>query len=203
MYLRVINQEVMVTCNHSMSIDVIEKFINKHKRWIINRLNTGMYDLYPMDSLWLWGKLYKVFLDANLHTLYRVDGKNIFLNKRFINEDDYEFFYHQVVMDEVIDLLEQNKDLLNDLLLSKNILFKTQLMRSRLGSCHSKKETIKINTLLGRMDKRFLKLVLFHEITHFKHLNHSDKFHEALELIYPNHRKVSRLLNQEVKKFKI
>ncbi len=57
--------------------------------------------------------------------------------------------------------------------------------RSRWGSCSAKK-TISLNWRLILLPYEIANYVIYHELAHLKHLNHSARFWEYLEKICPN-----------------
>lgn len=198
MYLRVKNDILQVTANKRFTLKMIEAFIIKHKRWILKQLSLKKIALYDKEGMYLWGEKYPVkTLDDQ--------ANNQFKNETFyisnLKSSSIENIYHQVVQNQLKIILEEEQDSLNQIFDLNALTFKTQLMRTRLGSCHSQKKIIKINSLLGRLDKEYLKLVLFHELAHLNHQNHSSHFHDLLEKIYPNHRSKQTELSRLVRAF--
>lgn len=198
MYLRVQQNTVFVTANKRFSRPVIEAFIKKHQRWVLKQLSLKKIHIYNLEQMLLWGRLYPVNIRHRPST-------NCFEKMAFYltntKPSDIEQIYHQAVLSEVQSILNQERQLLEKYLDVSGITFKSQLMRSRLGSCHYKKRIIKLNTILGRVDKRYIKLVLFHELAHLKYQDHSKQFHNLLENLYPNHRLHQRTLSRLIKGF--
>lgn len=71
---------------------------------------------------------------------------------------------------------------------------KFRKMRSRWGSCSSKK-VITFNTELIKIDKRLIDFVVVHELAHLVHMNHSKNFHDLVS----QYTQDPRALNQELK----
>lgn len=65
--------------------------------------------------------------------------------------------------------------------------------RSRWGSC-SARSTISLNWRLILLPHEIADYVIFHELAHLKHLNHSPQFWEYLENICPNSRVYDKAL---------
>jgi predicted metal-dependent hydrolase len=76
--------------------------------------------------------------------------------------------------------------------------FKNSVMKSRWGSCDSKKN-IHLNSLLLMLPDDLINYVIIHELAHTKNMNHSPKFWQLVEELYPNH-KTTKL---KLKKYKI
>jgi hypothetical protein len=199
LYLRVRNQVIEVRCSRRHSIESIEQFILAHKDWIIKNLNQEKYELYHKNHMFLWGEKMLIEVDEDLKCPFYYE-KSKFKIQSF-NQKMIEDFYHQETMIMIDKIIEDNREKLIKYFNLNNLSFKTQLMKSRLGSCHLSKKVIKINTLLARVEARFLKLVLFHELSHLKHQNHSKSFHNLLESLYPNHRIEHRELTKLIRKF--
>lgn len=69
-------------------------------------------------------------------------------------------------------------------------------MRSRFGSCYYKKARVILNTMLIRFREELIDLVIFHELCHFVHPNHSPQFYETLSQFVPHHRQLQKELNE-------
>jgi len=75
---------------------------------------------------------------------------------------------------------------------------KFRKMKSRWGSCNSKRE-ITLNSHLTRVSKNLIDYVVVHELAHIKHMNHSKVFHELVDDFLPN----SKIFRQELKNIKL
>jgi len=195
-YMRIRNGELLITCHSKWSVKDIEQFIIKHRVWILEKINEKHFDLYNPKEMYLWGQSFPVIHEK------KNDGKNVFVNGLFYislpDKKHIEEVYHQAIFSEIQTILSEYQNELKRVFDLQSVVFKSQLMRSRLGSCQCQKKIIKINSLLARLDKTYLRLVLFHELTHLVHPNHSSSFHQMLESLYPNHRQAQAKLNRLV-----
>ncbi|HMS32367.1 MAG TPA: SprT family zinc-dependent metalloprotease [Candidatus Saccharibacteria bacterium] len=76
--------------------------------------------------------------------------------------------------------------------------FKNSVMKSRWGSCDSKKN-IHLNSLLLMLPDDLINYVIIHELAHTKQMNHSPDFWHLVEELYPSHKEAKLKL----KKYKI
>ena len=68
-------------------------------------------------------------------------------------------------------------------------------MKTRWGTCAYRKGKITLNTKLIHVPLLCIRYVVIHELLHFTYPNHQKEFHEALEGLLPNHRKIERELH--------
>jgi len=67
-------------------------------------------------------------------------------------------------------------------------------MTSRWGVCNSKLKRVTLNLELIKRDINCLDYVIVHELSHFKEMNHSNKFWKVVEENYPNYRKIRKMM---------
>ena len=72
--------------------------------------------------------------------------------------------------------------------------------RTRWGSCSSK-GNLNFNCLLVLLPDEIIDSVIVHELCHRKHMNHSAKFYEEFEKIFPEYRKCHEWLNRNGSKY--
>lgn len=67
--------------------------------------------------------------------------------------------------------------------------------KTRWGSCNSKRE-IRINWRLIQAPPPLINYVICHELAHLKEMNHSPRFWQVVEHLYPEYRAAERALKQ-------
>ncbi|MDA3932123.1 MAG: DUF45 domain-containing protein [Tenericutes bacterium] len=201
MYIRYEDNTIKITCNKKISQQTIESFMFKHKKWILKYHSIEKYDLYNESNMYIWGKKYSVVVDENIQEYIYFDHQYIRIQDTLFNTKKIEKFYKSMVLKEIQYILDLDKYFIKQYILLDNVTYKSQLMKSRLGSCIGNKRIVKLNSLLARLDKKYMKLVLFHELSHLKVSNHSKSFHTLLETIFPDHKYLNKSLKKEIKRF--
>ncbi|OQX93192.1 MAG: hypothetical protein B6I17_03805 [Tenericutes bacterium 4572_104] len=84
-----------------------------------------------------------------------------------------------------------------------NVSYKTQLMKSRYGSCIPKKRIIKLNTLLARFKEKYLKTILIHELIHLEVHNHQEEFYYYMNKLVPQYKIIKKELQELTRKYVI
>lgn len=70
-------------------------------------------------------------------------------------------------------------------------------MRTRWGSCTPKTRKIRINVRLAAYPPECLEYVVAHELTHILVPNHSPKFHELVQRVFPNEKEIRAVLRKK------
>lgn len=155
--------------------DSIYSMFLKQQKKVDN--NTGFYYL---------GKQYDVV---------NVIGKDITLgeNKVFVGRNaDIEKWYQK----QAKKLFSERLDYWYSVF-TKKIPYPSLTIRkmiSRWGVCNSKLERVTLNLELIKRDVSCLDYVIVHELSHFKEMNHSDKFWKVVEENYPNYKKIRKIM---------
>ena len=157
------------------NIDSISSMFLKQQKKIEN--NTGFYYL---------GKQYDVV---------NVLGSSITLgeNKVFVGKDaDIEKWYQK----QAKKIFRVHLDYWYSVF-TKDIPYPSLTIRkmtSRWGVCNSKLKRVTLNLELIKRDTTCLDYVIVHELSHFKEMNHSNKFWKVVEENYPNYKKIRRIM---------
>ena len=109
--------------------------------------------------------------------------------------------YSKILFNKIDDLLPSIKPLFDfDV---DNVSYKTQLMKSRYGSCIPKKRIIKLNTLLARFKEKYLKTILIHELIHLEVHNHQEEFYYYMNKLVPQYKIIKKELQELTRKYVI
>jgi predicted metal-dependent hydrolase len=153
-------------------------FFQDKELWIRKQLHKNaknkQIQINLEDEILLFGEVYSMdtqeasYLRKKLHKL-RINTPNKILAL-------YDDFYKYTAQEYLQSRAEHFSKIMN--LEYKKLRYRK--MKSRWGSCSSKKE-ITFNTQLMKLDKALIDYVIVHELAHLVHMNHSKKFHELVE----------------------
>ena len=73
---------------------------------------------------------------------------------------------------------------------------RARLMKTRWGVCNIGSMTITLNVTLITKREDLIDYVIIHELSHFKHMNHSTSFWSEVEKHYPDYKKARKELNE-------
>ena len=152
----------------------IERFIsimeNKHKRIDNKFLYLGnIYDISYIEGRKLIFGSSKVFIgkSLNINNFYKKEAQRIF--------------------NEHYDMCFNNFDESNfkpDLVIRK--------MKTKWGVCNRGNNTITLNLDLIKLDTKYLDYVIYHELSHLNHPNHSSNFWNLVSKYVPNYKKIRK-----------
>jgi len=186
-YLRVRNNQVYISAPKSADLLRLETLLQKHKRFILNRINQKKTSIYDLENLLLWGE--KIDL-------------NIIASAEIIDDKTIEKFYRKKTVEKAEELLKGLKDKINFVEVSE-ITLKSQLMKSRLGSCNIITKRINLNSILARFQPQYLRSVLLHEIMHLQEANHQKDFYDLLLKYEPEYKQIKSKLNKLLRNYQM
>ena len=71
-------------------------------------------------------------------------------------------------------------------------------MKKRWGSCLRSKNRIILNYELIKAPKHCIEYVVLHELVHFIHRNHDQKFYNMLTVLMPDWKQRKAILDEEI-----
>ncbi len=208
MYLRVKDNQIIITCNKLMKQDKIESFIMSNQHKILNTLSKHerKVALYQQDTMQLFGEKHTIYCEySNKKNSYVIENDSIhILFKR--NEFDTKYvekIYQTILLEKMNQLLIELKQDIGTTINIDNLTLKTQLMKSRYGSCIPSKRIVKLNSILARFDEHYVKVIFIHELIHLKVSNHQKDFYKYIHMWIPNYRTIIKEINQLNRKYVI
>jgi predicted metal-dependent hydrolase len=192
------NQHILVTTN-SISRDQIMRLILNHENQIIQKIEAELNKKLPDDRFYYLGKtVLAQFKDSNRFR-YRVEEEQVIFFKREnqTKEDCLNAFYKREAMLLLPKRLEVCANHFRHFYaIPTEITLSIRKMKSRHGVCYYGKDKVVLNQNLLRSPIEMIDFVIYHELTHFIHPNHSKSFYHVLSQFVPNHRELRRDLNK-------
>lgn len=189
---------VFVVAPKEASLSLILEKVQKRARWIINKIEYFKRFLpFPAPKEYVSGETHSYY--GRQYKLKIVPGKSnqVSLRNGLLhlvsskNEDPkhnkriiYEWYRDQAV-EKFSGLLDQSI-----IAFEKHGIERPSLtirtMKSRWGSCNSRKKKITVNTELIKAPSHCIEYVIAHELCHLKHPNHTRHFYDFLAQMMPD-----------------
>lgn len=176
----------------------LEDFVSRHLDWIIDHYEMSQPKIrkYEDNEKYLFlGKEYDLKIVYSRHETVIIQENNIFvyaLNEQRIPQilKKWKTEQAEIVFSEI--LYQCFGRMKNDLTIYPKLSIKKYL--SRWGCCYPKRKEIILNIALIHVPVELIEYVTYHELCHFKYLNHQPAFHAYLQKYCPNERKLKQCL---------
>lgn len=189
MYLRIKDDlTIYITAPYGIKIDRITSFVEKNIPYIKKHLLKKEELQQKLNNKFLYlGESYDIcFIEQNKI----VFGKDkIFIGKNFNINNWYK--------KQALEIFKEHYD--NCFANFKETNFKPVLkirkMKSKWGVCNMSSKTITLNLDLIKLDTKYLDYVIYHELSHIIHMNHSTKFWQQVSKYVPNYKTIRKEMN--------
>jgi predicted metal-dependent hydrolase len=182
-YLKVTAGSSIIVKTPSSSERYIFSFLEEKEHWIRKQLlkNEQYRQQYVNleDEVLLFGEVYSI------DSVEAEDLRNRLLKIKTSSQEKVNTAYNDFYKFLSNAYLKERAEYYSKLMGVKYNLLKYRKMKSRWGSCSSKKE-ITFNTQLIKLDKELIDYVVVHELAHLIHMNHSKAFHDLVEKYLPD-----------------
>lgn len=203
---------IMVSAKPTVPLDDIYSFIDSKSTWIKRQIgkfkttqtqNNIEKEYVSGETFKYLGKQYR--LEVNLTS----SVERVFIEGEFIvmlvkNKDKksaraklLDEWYRKEAsrvfnesLDSMYELVKYNVDFKPDL--------QFKVMKKRWGSCLRTKKTILLNLELMKAPTYCIDYVVLHELIHFIHKNHNEKFYELLTVLMPDWKFRKEILDEEI-----
>jgi predicted metal-dependent hydrolase len=174
-----------------------KRFLLKKEDWIRKKLrNLEKHIPEDSNSIYVLGKKYSIeYIESTKSKIHIEDDLIQIYAKPLKQRDNLIKFLKELLLDEIIEVTS---------FLSKkhNLQFskiKLTNNKTKWGSCNSK-GVLSFNWRLIFATKEVLDYLIVHEMSHLTHMNHSKKFWNLVEEIYPDYKIAKLWLKQNGKK---
>ncbi len=168
-------------------------FIQEKSKWIFKNLkkvkNLNHYLYQNQEEHYYLGKLYPLEISTSKSTNIYCHHKNIFIQA---SQNDSKHIQNILSQWYLIEAKKKLPSILEDcwIIFSEQFSYskptlKIKRMKTRWGSLSSK-GCINLNSYLMQSSIECIQYVIFHELSHLVHFNHSRQFHQIVEVFCPN-----------------
>ena len=195
-YLRAKENYVLVTCTKRTTNKHIEELILKYFDELYNTLlkHQKQYVIHYN------GIAYKPRFFVGKSNAVMINGDEIWICAKKDDEVSYKKalhdFYKKELINEFNKIIDIAKKEFYDV--KKFPTFEFRYLTSMFGNYSPSKHHIKLSTMLVKYDFKFIKYVLYHELSHIFISNHSSEFYKVFVNKLPN----ALELRRELKKIK-
>ncbi len=117
----------------------------------------------------------------------------------FSSSDNLKEMYEYFLFNNLVKFVKEEIIIAkNKLNINFDVKLSFKKVKTYFGECYPKRKEIIFNIDLMRYDSIYIKSVIYHELAHFYHLNHSKQFYDLLDDVFENYRQVQK----EMKKIK-
>lgn len=179
---------ITVTCSNRITYQEISDFINKASDWIIKSMKKNKHiSDFENNIFYLFGRKYNLVRTDFKENDLLVKEDNILYYQEF-NAQKFKNYYSQIVEKRFFEISSQQH-------IKCNLVMKKY--KNRWGCCNPRKNTVSLNVDLVCLPPELIDYVIYHELTHFKQLNHQKAFYVELEKICPDYKR----LKKEIKEY--
>jgi len=193
-YLRVKADSTLSVKTPIKSMKFVYKFLNDKSDWINKQLLKNRQNLLPKirleDEVLLFGEIYSIDSDEVISLRKQLSKLNTSNDSLKISKA-YDIFYKR----SAEEYLTKRVEYFSAMMCLEYTALKFRKMKSRWGSCNSKKE-ITLNTQLMKVQKELIDYVVVHELSHLVHMNHSKEFHFFVDSYLANSKNLRKRLKE-------
>lgn len=162
------------------------KILEENKKSIEKMIKKREAKTEMEEGIWFLGKKY----DYIQTPLYEFE---IYQNKIFAeNEKTVEKYFAQKRKEIYTEHLDYWYHQFEEKIPYPKLKIRT--MKTRWGVCNKRDNSVTLNTELLKYDLEKLDYVIIHELSHFKHFNHSTDFWLLVEKYCPNYKQIRKEL---------
>ena len=185
LYIRVINNEIIVTCNYLITNKQIIKIINDNKNTIIKMIDKSNKKEELNNKFIIFGKEYKVIYGYE----FNIEDEIIYIE----NEKKLNKWLNNYILNTFNNHLMLWYNKFEENIPEPNL--KIRKMKTRWGVCNLKNNNVTLNYELIKYDIECLDYVIVHELSHFIHPDHSKEFWELVS----KYKKDYKILRKKLK----
>ena len=160
----------------ALSESYIINAIERHKRFIISRLDTPL----PQEndySIHLFGKKYELLVLESKFANYKILDNTIQIYSPMLDDMTISHIVMLLYKYELQKFVEKNIELVKkEMGINFNITIKYKSVKTYFGECIPKRRIVIFSTNLCKYSELQILSVIYHELAHFYYMDHQDKF---------------------------
>lgn len=187
-YFRFKNGNLVVTCNHLVSLKKIQELIKNNEN--------SLYKMYLRNNKEMQNDLFFNYLGKKYTIIYDNATKNVYFDNDLVFAKDdktLKKFYDK----ECIRIFENEVNRIvpyfNNI---PKFTLKIRKMKTRWGVNNITKRNITLNSELLKKEPHLLDYVIIHELCHFYEANHSTRFWKHVSKYYPKYKEARKELRE-------
>ncbi|AWX42727.1 Protein of uncharacterised function DUF45 [Metamycoplasma cloacale] len=193
------NRFILKTNTPDLSKAEIQNFIYKSiKNLLLKKHDKPSLEINKAQcEFWMLGNLYSYqFINYSIVITNKFNNSIEIIkcpNEKRIIDNLWNYIKHK--LSEKIDLCIKNYFLLKPQFKIPNLKYKILNKKTAWGTAYPSKSLITFSKYLGLFSFEYIQYVVFHELTHFIHPNHSSKFWYDLKELIKNCKIIRKKLN--------
>lgn len=147
------------------------------------------YKIHPEEqntTIHFNGKAYKAILKKGKNKNVEIKGENIIITSPVYNYNNYRMilrdFYKKTIEQKLTELIYDAQYDFKEVAFPK---IKVMYLKNYFGNYHKIKNRIIISSLMAKYDLKYVKVVLYHELSHTRYMNHEQEFLDYFEKKLP------------------
>ncbi len=194
-YIRYKNDHIEVNTNRFVSDKQITDLINNNQNKIRKMINNKKTRLLP-NQIYYLGNIYQVVLNDTAKFAYAIKEDVIFINCKLSFLEAIDLFYKEEAKKILPNQFKQCYEIFTKYYGVTLPVLTIRKMSSRFGTCYYTKNKVCLNSYLVKYNYEVINYVIYHELCHLIHHNHSKQFYELLGLMCPNHKSLRNAINK-------
>lgn len=190
-YIRVKSGNLIsVTTNKWVSERQIEKLLNNNVEALKKMLIKCQKEDMKRGKFYILGTMYDIIVVSGIDNI-EISGNKIFTPTKRKLELWYKSEMQRIFEEHLIFWYEQFEESI------PKPKLKIRTMKTRWGVCNIKDNSVTLNSRLMEYDSTKLDYVIIHELSHFKHFNHSHDFWALVSKYCPKYKEIRKSLREE------
>jgi len=183
---------IIVSAPLRTPLSVIKEVLDKHQDFLRERLNQSQKSSY----VHLFGKSYLakeelstrnyVTIVGDLMIIFHTPKKEVSKVLDDFYKEELEKYLNSIYNHYSLDIFK----------IKKQPTLAIHNLKRAYGLYYKNKNQIVMSLKLAKYEIKYIDLVLCHELTHYYFFDHQAKFHDLLEMAYPNSKKTQREMNK-------